>query len=139
MMRRVATWIWAALLAVPVAFCAVALRIARPGAPGAAGSLLQAAAALTAVNVLLAFTIPPRIFPASAGGREGVALARSLVSWALCDAAAIFPLVAFVVTGDARQLALAAGGVVALALVYPAPRRWARLLPPEPDAGGVVS
>ncbi len=138
MMRRIATWIWAALLAVPIAFWAVALRIARPAAPDVADSLLGAAAALTAANVALAFYVPPRILPAAAGGREAVALSRALVGWALCDAAAIFPLVAFAVTRDAREVALAAAGLVALALSSPRPARWERLLPPAEDLGGAA-
>jgi len=58
-----------------------------------------------------------------------VAFTRVLVSFALCEAAALAPLVAFMVTRDLRLLALVAVDVLALVLLFPTPARWERLEP----------
>ncbi len=130
MTRRTAVFTWAALLVVPLAFLAVALGIAGvPSAPSLAGPVLALAAAASIANVVLAWTLPPRLGPRAAHEREAVGFARALVSLALGEAAALAPAVAHIVTHDARLLALFTADVVALAGLYPSRRRWAALLP----------
>jgi hypothetical protein len=58
------------------------------------------------------------------------------VGFALCEAAAIAPLVAFIVTRDVRLLGLVALDVLALILLYPTEARWRQLLPAPVPAGG---
>ncbi len=130
MTRRTAVFTWAALLVVPFAFLAVALGIPDvPSAPSLAGPVLALAAAASAANVLLAWLLPPRLGPALAHDRDAVAFARALVSLALCEAAALAPVVAHILTHDPRLLAVFAADVLALAALYPSHHRWAGLLP----------
>ncbi len=128
--RRAAVLVWAALLVVPFAFLAVALGVAEDhGAPGLAGPVLALAAAASAANVVLAWLLPRRLGPDRAHDREAVAFGRALVSLALCEAAALAPVVAHIITHDARLLAVLGADVAALAALYPSDRRWAALLP----------
>jgi hypothetical protein len=139
MTRRTATLLWAAMLVVPFAFLGVALTVAHDhAAPALAGPILALAALASAANVVLAWALPPRLGPARARDRDAVAFTRVLVSLALCEAAALAPVVALVVTNDRRLLALLAAGVAALAALYPSDRRWEALRPQgdaEAEAG----
>ncbi len=135
MTRRAATLIWAALPATPFLFAAVAFDQARPPrAPELVGPVFWLAVAASALNVALSRLLPARLGPRAANDREAVAFSRLLVGFALCDAAALAPLVAFMVTRDPRLLAVVALGVLALALLYPTDRRWERARPAQ--AGG---
>ncbi len=137
MTRRTATGVWGALLVVPVAFTAVASRAAtRAPVPEAHDPLLWAAVAASALNLALAWRLPLRLGPCRACDPDAVAFARVLVSLALCEAAALAPLVAYMLQPDAWLLALGAAGLLALALLYPSDRRWAALRP-EPDLAGL--
>ena len=130
MTRRMAVALWAAMLVVPFAFAAVALRGA--GAPAGAGleePLFWLAVLVAAGNVALARALPPRLHPPCEQDPEALRFTRVLVSLALCEAGAIAPLVAYLAARDARLLAVAAASVVALVLLYPTERRWAALLP----------
>ncbi len=130
MTRRTAAFLWAALLVVPFAFLAVAISLTEDhSAPGLALPILVVAAVASAVNVALAWTLPQRLGPERAQERDAVAFGRALVSFALCEAAALAPVVAHIVTHDARLLAVLAADVAALVLLYPSHRRWAALLP----------
>jgi hypothetical protein len=127
---RTARIIWVALLATPLLFLGVAAAVSQEAsAPWLAGPLLWIAAAASAVNVALSRILPPRLGPARADDREAVAFTRVLVGFALCDAAALAPLVAYMITRDPRLLAVLAADVVALLLLYPSDPRWQRLLP----------
>jgi hypothetical protein len=132
MTRRTAKAIWAALLATPVLFFAVSAAVSRDAyAPRLAEPIFWLAVAVTAANVALSRVLPPRLGPGRAADREAVAFTRVLVGLALCDAAALAPLVAYMVTRDPRLLAVLAVAVVALALLYPSDPRWQRLMPAE--------
>ena len=128
MTRRIATLLWAALLVVPLAFLGVAMTLERhtPSTEHRA-LLLWVAVVASAFNVALSRVLPPRLEAARGGGREAVTLTRFLVGWALCEAAALFPLVAYLVTHDPRLVVVLALDVIALVFLYPSDRRWNRL------------
>lgn len=130
MTRRTATLIWAALLATPFLFGAVAWVFARaPRSEAIVEPVFWLAVAASALNLALSRVLPPRLGPAAAEDRDAVAFTRLLVAFALCDAAALAPLVAFMVTRDVRLLGLVAVDVFALVLLFPSDARWERLLP----------
>ncbi|HVH04414.1 MAG TPA: hypothetical protein VNE71_00265 [Myxococcota bacterium] len=128
MTRRIATLLWAALLVVPLAFLGVALTLHR-GAPSTEHRtlFLWLAVAASAFNVALSRVLPPRLDSARGSGREAATLTRFLVGWSLCEAAALFPLVAYLVTRDVRLVVVLALDVIALVFLYPSDRRWNRL------------
>jgi hypothetical protein len=138
MTRQAARLIWAALVATPVLFGAVAFGQARaPQAPALVAPVFWLALAAAALNVALSRLLPQRLGPAFAQDRDAVAFTRLLVAFALCDAAAMAPLVGFILTRDVRLLALGAAGVLALALLFPSDARWERLQPRA--AGGAMA
>jgi hypothetical protein len=133
MNRRTATLVWAAMLVVPFAFMGVALGAARHRAPPELEDpLLWSALAVSALNVVLARVLPPRLGPARAHDREAVAFTRVVVALALSEAAALAPLVAYILSRDPRLLAVLAADVLAHAALFPSVRRWEALLP-APD------
>jgi hypothetical protein len=130
MSRRAAAWLWAAVLVVPFAFAPVAIRAASADpVPEARDPLLWAAFAASLVNVALAWRLPPRLGPRRASDGDAVAFARVVVSLALGEAAAMAPLVAYMLYPDPWLLAVAGADVLALLLLYPSGRRWAALRP----------
>jgi hypothetical protein len=130
MNRRTATLVWAAMLVVPFAFMGVALGAAHDRAPaGLEDPLLWSALAVSAVNVVLARVLPPRLGPARAHDREAVAFTRVVVALALSEAAALAPLVAYILSRDPRLLVVLAAAVLAHAALFPSVRRWSALLP----------
>jgi hypothetical protein len=134
MTRRTATLVWAAFLATPFLFTAVVSGVAQgASAPRLAGPLFWLAVAASALNVVLSRTMPLRLGPRRANDRDAVAFTRILVGFALCDAAALAPLVAYTITKDPRLLGVAAVDLLALVLLYPSEPRWQSLLP---DAAG---
>jgi hypothetical protein len=133
--RRTAVLLWAAMVAVPFAFLPVALTVPRGhAAPALAPALLALAAAVSVVNVGLAWWLPPRLGPARAHDPDAVAFTRALVAMALCEAAALAPVVAAMVAPEPRLLAVLAADVAALLGFFPSAGRWAALRPPD-DAG----
>jgi hypothetical protein len=137
MTRKAARLIWAALVATPFLFGAVTFALSRaPRLPQLAGPAFWLAALASAVNVALSRLLPRRLGPAAAADRDAVAFTRLLVGFALCDAAALAPLVAFIVTRDVRLLGLVALDVLALVLLYPSEPRWQANLPEAVAAGG---
>ena len=133
--RRTAVSLWAALLVVPFAFLGVALTVARDhAAPELAAPLLALAVGASVVNVALAWFLPPRLGPARAHDREAVAFTRVLVSLALCEAAALAPIIAVMVVPEPRLLAVLAADVAALLAFYPSARRWEALRTPSDAA-----
>jgi hypothetical protein len=135
--RRAAAFVWAALLVVPFAFLAVASGAAsRAPVPELREPIFWTAVAASALNVALAWRLPPRLGPERASDVDAVAFTRVLVSLALGEAAAMAPLVAYMLTPDAWLLAVAAADLLALVLLYPSDRRWAALRP-VPDVAGM--
>jgi hypothetical protein len=134
--RRVALLVWIAALVLPAAFLPVVWRDAGGGGPARLADLfLLLAAVASALAVTLARFVAPRLGGAS-GNAEAVAFTRLLVAWALCEAAAIFPLVAYVLTADGRLLLIFAVDLLALALLWPSDRRFQRL---RPAPGGAAA
>jgi len=135
--RRVAAVVWASMLLVPFAFLALTSALPMPASerPEAMRDLLFWLVAGTSVlAILLSRALPRRIGPRpDAGGRDLVAFTRLVVAWSMCEAAALFPLVARMLTHDERLLAFFALDVVALATLFPGEDRWAALATP---AGG---
>ena len=133
MTRRTATLVWAGMLVVPFAFMAVAFRAAQYGVGGGLREpLFWLAVLASAGNLVLSRLLPPRLGPPRANDRDAVAFARVVVSLALAEAAALAPLVAFMLTRDARLLGLLALDVLALVVLFPSEGRWHELLP-DPD------
>jgi hypothetical protein len=130
MTRRTARLVWAAMLLVPFAFLAVAARVARDhAAPGLAEPLFWLAILASAGNLVLARLLPPRLGPDRARDRDAVAFQRVLVSLALCEAAALAPVVAYMLASDARLLGVLAADALALLAFFPSDRRWEALRP----------
>lgn len=133
---RTAKLIWAALVLTPVLFAEVAAALSPvPRAPQLAEPALVLAALASILNVALSRILPPRLGPRASAHRDAVAFTRALVGFALCDAAALAPVVAFILTRDVRLFGLVALDVLALILLFPTEVRWQRLLPQPAPAG----
>jgi hypothetical protein len=132
--RRAALTAWAAMLVLPFLFLGVAagVRWGRAEA-GQVELLFWLTVAVSAFDIALSRLLPPRIGPLRAG-REATAVARLLVAWALCEAAALFPLVTWIITGDPRLLGVFAVDMLALVTLYPSEARWVSLTPPYRSA-----
>jgi hypothetical protein len=129
--HRVAVVVWGSMLLVPFFFLAVAAQHRWGHDPReVAGLLFWLTVAASAFNIALSRLLPPRLGPFRAG-REATAFTRLVVAWALCEAAALFPLVVWIVSGDPRLLGVCAVDLVALLTLYPSDARWERLTPPE--------
>src|SRR5512137_2451313 len=118
------------MLVVPFAFLALSSALPGPGLRPEAmrGLLFWLVAATSVLAILLSRALPRRIGPRlDAGGRDLVAFTRHVIAWSLCEAAALFPLVARMLTQDDRLLAFFALDVLALATLFPSPGRWATL------------
>jgi hypothetical protein len=147
--RRVGTLIWGALVAGLLAFLGVSLYLylyGRMPANGAlVGVMLPVVAGLTIVDVALswlwAVRMKPKLPPgASPHAPEALALTRLIVACALCEGAALFAIVGFLVTQDPVLLAPFALALVALLAHFPGDRHWARLAgaPAGPPARGAA-
>lgn len=141
--RGVGILVWAALVATLLLFLAVVLAVEPPADdPRAPRQLLFGLAlATSAAGIALSRLLPPRIAARHTGGRPGAnAFVRSLVGWAACEAAALYPLVAHVMVHDRRLLAVFAVDVVALLALYPGRNAWAQLAADRVGAraGGTV-
>ena len=126
--RRVAVAVWAATFASPVVLAAVALAARLPSEmPQLRPVFLFLAGAVAGLGILMSRALPPRI-----GGRPGAqpgatAFARSVVAWAILEGAALFPTVAYLVTGDG-WLFLVVGVVLAAHVsLFPGEGRWRAL------------
>jgi len=132
MNRHVALLVWSSTLVVPLFFGAVAEAV-RGNAPHlpANGLLFWITLVTSAICIVLSQVAPSRVPPVPAG-REATAFIRLVAGWALCEGAAFFPLVAWIVTDDPRLLGVCAVDLVALVLLFPSEARWERVLPPDP-------
>ncbi len=125
--RRAATVAWVALLATPVLFAGVAMAATPPRhmrSPELAPVLLWMSAAVAGLGVALSRLLPPRIHPRQPGQPDAVAFTRLLVAWAILEGAALFPLVAELVTGSPALYGLWALVVAAQASLFPSAERW---------------
>jgi hypothetical protein len=127
--RRAALLAWAAMVVVPFLFLGVAAGVRWGRAePGQVTLLFWLTILVSAFDITLSRTLPPRIRPLRAGP-EATAVARLLVAWGLCEAAALFPLVTWIITGDPRLLGVFALDMLALVTLYPSEARWESLTP----------
>ncbi|GAO01749.1 hypothetical protein [Anaeromyxobacter sp. PSR-1] len=144
--RRNAVMIWGVLAVAPVLFLVVAFAVRLRGepAPGIAQPLLLVLTVLVAVEVPVSWLWAVRMRPAapSAGPaltRERLALTRLIVATAMCEGAALFAVVVFMVTRDPRALPLWAIAFAALLSHFPGDRHWARLCRAGGDAAKAPS
>jgi hypothetical protein len=134
--RRLALVIWGAMMLVPLLFLAVADAVRWPSPLGAdTGLLFGVTLAASALFISLAHLLPPSL-PSSSAGPGATVLVRMLVGWALCEAAALFPLMAWIVTGDQRLLGVCAVDLAALLTLFPREARWAGRHWDLPSQGG---
>lgn len=129
MTRRAATFVWASMLVLPFFFLALADATRWGSAkPSTTTLLFWLAIAISVLNLTLSRTLPPRLGSLRAG-REATAFTRLMVAWLLCEAAALFPLVTWIVTGDPRLIGVFGVDLLALLLLYPSDHRWRSLRP----------
>jgi hypothetical protein len=129
MNRNVARLVWASTLVVPIFFAAVAETVRWGKVHLPESQLLFWLTVVTSVAcIVLSRMLPPRIRPIPAGP-EATAFVRLVSGWALCEGAALFPLVIWILTNDGHLLLVCAVDLLALLLLYPSPARWNRLLP----------
>jgi hypothetical protein len=132
MNRSVALLVWSSTLLVPLFFGGVAEAV-RGDAPHLPhnGLLFWVTLVTSAACIALSQAVPGRI-AAMPAGREATAFIRLVSGWALCEGAALFPLVAWIVTDDRRLLGVCGVDLLALVLLFPSQQRWDSLLPGEP-------
>ncbi len=126
--RTTAVVAWAATLVTPLFFAAVTVAVAPPPqlrSPELAGLFFWMAAAVVGLGVVLSRTLPPRLAARSAGSPDGVAFLRLVSAWGILEGAAMFPLVAHLVTGDPFLFLLTAVALAAIVTLFPSPERWA--------------
>jgi hypothetical protein len=132
MKRTAARLVWGSTLVIPVSFAAVASSFRwEGGQPESRSGFFWISVLVSALCVALARVLPPRIRQVPAG-REATAFIRLVVAWALCEGAALLPLVAWMLTDDPRLLAVCAVDLLALVMLYPSAARWASLVPDDP-------
>ncbi len=137
--RQVAALVWGGMAATPILFAGVTAVAAPPRdmrSPEMSGLFLWMSAAMVGIGLAMARLLPPRIRARHQGSREAVAFVRLAVAWAVLEGAAMFPLVAELVTGSPLLYLPAAVALGALATLYPSPSRWsaAGLTPPGEGA-----
>ena len=90
------------------------------------------------LGIVLSRVLPRRVGPRGGGvSRATTAFSRLLVAWAILEGAAMFPLVAYLVTGDPFLFLLVAVVIAANASLFPSEARWASLAAqPLPSAAG---
>lgn len=129
--HRIALFVWASMVVMLLLFLAVVMTLPPPGGgefATLADLLLTVVAVVSAISLVASRLLPSRISPRLGGGRgEITALTRLIVGWSLCEGAALFPLVAYLVTRDWRLLPVFAADVAALVAYCPTRARWESL------------
>jgi hypothetical protein len=137
--RKVAVVVWGAMLAAPVLFAAMTVAAVAPHdlrSPELSGVLFWMAGAMVGLGVALSRLLPLRILPRDPGPRHTLAFTRLVVAWAILEGAAMFPLVAELVTGDPFLYLLCGVAVAAQASLFPSAERWAAYaVQPLPSGG----
>jgi hypothetical protein len=132
-LRRAADLVFVALLVVPFAFLAVARSLPAHGAgPELRSLLFWVSVGASAFSIVLSRTLPPRVV-VPPEGRDATAFVRLLLAWALCEAAALLPVIAFVVTRDPRLVGVLGVDVLALVLLAPTAARWSAVRPSDEE------
>jgi hypothetical protein len=125
--RRIVLVIWAVLLGGCLSFLAVAsyMRSAGMVRPSDLPELLAwIALGFGVLLVALSFTVPGQLRPLAGATPEVLARSRLIVAWALREGAALFGMVVWLLSGDAKALAAFAIGFAALAATPPTEDRW---------------
>ena len=137
--RTAAIAAWAGALVTPLFFAAVSVAAAPPPqmrSPELAGLFVWMAAAVVGLGIALSRLLPPRIRARAEASRDAAAFTRLVVAWGILEGAAIFPLVAHLVTGDPFLFLLTAVALAALVSLFPSPDRWAsHAVLPIPSGG----
>jgi hypothetical protein len=140
--RKAALAIWWALVLLPLAFLVVILGLeGEPQSPELRPLFFWLAVGASVLDVVLSRVLAPRVGSTTTSDPEALAFTRLLLGWALCEAAALFPLVAYLITGDARLLGVFAVDLLALVLLFPSAGRIESLMPSlggAPPAGRMV-
>jgi hypothetical protein len=126
--RRTATAVWLGILATPLFFAAMVAVTAPPPeirSPELSGMFFWMSAAVVGLGIVLSRVLPRRVGQRGLAGRDPVAFTRLAVAWAILDGAALFPLVAWLVTGDPFQFLLTGVALAALVALFPSEARWA--------------
>ena len=137
--RKVAVMVWGAMLAAPVLFASMTLVAVAPHelrSPELSGLFFWMAGAMVGLGVALSRLLPLRILPRDQRPRDTLAFTRLMVAWAILEGAAMFPLVAELVTGDPFLYLLCAVAVAAQLSLFPSEERWAAYaVQPLPSGG----
>jgi len=137
--RKVAVVVWGAMVASPVLFAAMTLVVVAPRdlrSPELSGLFFWMAGAVVGIGVALSRLLPLRILPRDQRPRDTLAFTRLVVAWAILEGAAMFPLVAELVTGDPFLYLLCAVAVAAQVSLFPSQERWAAYaVQPLPSGG----
>ena len=132
--------VWTGMLLTPLFFAGVALATpARPEmrAPELAAMFLWMAAAVAGLGIVMSRVLPRRIGPRGEGAsREATAFVRLLAAWAILEGAALFPLVAYLITGNPLLFLVAACAIAAHVSLFPGEQRWASLAAQPLPSGG---
>jgi len=138
--RQVSVVAWAGLVATPVLFGAVTAVVVPPRdmrSPELAQAFLWISAAVVGLGLAVARLLPPLIRARHQGSREAVAFVRLAVAWAIREGAAMFPLVAELVTGNRLLYLVSAVPLLAMISLYPTEERWrGQAVQPSADGPG---
>jgi hypothetical protein len=126
--RRIAGVVWAATLASPLVLAVVALAArVQPEMPQLRPVFLFLATAVAGLGVLMSRALPPRIAGRQGASADARAFTRSVVAWAILEGAALFPTVAYWVTGDGWLFLVVGIVLAAHASLFPGEARWRAL------------
>ncbi|BDG03308.1 hypothetical protein [Anaeromyxobacter oryzae] len=135
--RRAALVVWSALIVLPLAFLVVVLAVGGVdrASPAVAPLFFWIAIGASVLDLALAWLLAPRVGAKASSDPEAVAFTRLLFAWALAEAAAIFPLVAYLLTDDARLIGIFGVDLLALVLLFPSDQRWESMRPAGAEDG----
>jgi len=119
--------IWAALCVGVATFFAISFAVEVKPDSGLLQPILAAAAVLAIGCISGSRLWPARIKQAAGATPEQMALTRHIVGCALCEGAALFAVVAILLTRSPYAIAIAAICFYALLTLYPSLERWNRL------------
>jgi hypothetical protein len=129
------------MMATPLLFAGVTAVAAPPRdmrSPEMSGLFLWMSAAVVGIGLAVARVVPPRIGARHQGSREALAFVRLAVTWGVLEGAAMFPLVANLVTGSPLLYVPGAVALLALAGLYPSEARWSGQAVPAPSGSGAA-
>jgi hypothetical protein len=140
--RPTAYVVWGALVFGVVTFAVVASFVGpelRRGSAQAPDVLAELSLAVAVAGVLASRLVPPRLRRPADRDPDAFAMSRNVVAAALCEGAALFGLVAWMLTGSAWGAVGAAIALAGLISCFPGEARWRWLTADaqaRPGAGG---